>query len=249
MAWQQQQWQQKQWQHQQYSQQGQQQSWPKWQEPQQPQQQPKPLAWTCCICSADNLAKSKCCKGCKATRLYGDNQGGPCQVLPGNGGAAPQLVLSGPRGAAQIAKHLAELPAAEGASGTDVAGQRVALSARIAQLEALAADGASAALQTALTGEADALKKQLTQSKPLGAQLDGAKAALARARTRHEALEAVASDVQTQLKASVGDILRIQASVFELESEIAREVGARALPSGAFPRHFGVLYRVLYRAL
>ena len=180
---------------------------PPWQQGQ--QNQPGPEAgWFCTICSVWNGKTAKKCRSCAGKKAF--VAATPSAALP------PSAALSSLQ-PQQPPAVTAQTPSAAPAE----------LAAKIQALEkakSLFQSADSADLAANIDAQIAKHKALILQTRPLGAQLDGAKAALARASARRTQGDEMALEAAKFISAADEDIRRYTLECTSLESRIAESV-------------------------
>jgi hypothetical protein len=192
-------------------------------------------SWTCKLCQADNQAKGKACRNCRASRTYADavmaKPPAAAQHQHGHGQHAYQFPHRNPANGNALQQQLADVVRLmEGRSGphpptpsqTALApkdgAERQTLVKQLQQLEAslnhLPDSPEFMDIRAHINAQHAQAKAKLASTRPLGARLDGCKAALER--TRHRAATCLAAESAAQFARA-----EAQAQVVQLESELA----------------------------
>ncbi|CAK0851528.1 unnamed protein product, partial [Prorocentrum cordatum] len=196
-------------------------------------------SWTCSQCHHVNTSP-KACQTCGLKRTYGEVvKNGPKPSTPPT--AAPQQnpvraqlstitdtltkLHESPTITSPAERSLAKYPVH---SQGDVL-TKAQLQARVKQLEHVLAtipeedDAELASERISLTTRLDDYKRQIVGSKPIGARIDGTRAALGRARARREEAEQALKASTLLVKQSTDEVTALEAELSELEASLAAD--------------------------
>ena len=194
---------------------------------QQKQGQQPPRAWQCTHCGTANRSKHQC-SACGLKRSYASvakslvNTNLTQDPKPGNPVRAQlaQVATALTRAVPEQPEPVIPVPAAA-SPPVDAKDAKTSIQSLETAMNALPEGPAFASSRAGLQADIDSLKASIRDAKPVGARLDDARAALARARARRtEAIQALEL-AQAALAASDEEITRFTANVEELEKCIA----------------------------
>ena len=221
--------------------------------------------WICSLCSTQNQPRGKACKTCRAVRTYAEVAAGqgvppapPGSLVQPSPGQVLQSQLAQVSGLIDQAKHGSQPLAVNAPSGshqtmevetTNNQDDRQALVTQLQQLEASLAQipdapGLADVRETIMTKHA-LVKQRLSEVRPLGARLDGCRAALTRARARCKvATEAVSAAIAAQEEAQ-RQVVQYETQLRELEATVATAQPEQVDGSNSIERLQGDMERIL----
>ena len=181
-------------------------------------------SWSCSLCGSGNWAKKKVCRSCGAKKLYAQ-AAAAAQSWPHPPQPRPPQPPAQPNTTAATHANAATPDAAPKPGKAKLIDRIKALDAARKLLTDAGESGA--ALDTLDTQSLEA-KAAIVASKPWGAQLDGAKAAHARAQARAVKAQAAIELAQQQLDEAHADEEKYQLEIAKLESQVTATGAPRA---------------------